>query len=154
MTIEVEATILINQPRERVFAAAAGETAALARHFTGYPPLIPGIVEAHVEGGDPPRANALRPVRLSDGTRIVERILAFEAPSRHRYEMAEMNTLQRLICTNMVSEWSFSDEGAGTRITWHYAIHEKPWRGVIGKVVAFFFQKAMQRCLDSIARAV
>ena len=154
MTIEVEATTLINQPRERVFAAAAGETAALARHFKGYVPLIPGIAEAHVEGGDPPRTGALRPVRLSDGTRIVERILAFEVPSRHRYEMAEMNTLQKLICTNMVSEWTFTDEGKGTRITWHYAIHVKPWRGPVGRLVAFFFQKAMQRCLDSIARSM
>ena len=151
-TIEVEASVVIDQPRERVFAAAAGETAALARHFKGYAPLIPGIVEAHVEGGDPPRAGALRPVKLSDGTSIVERILAFEVPSKHGYEMAQMNTLQRLICTNMVSEWRFTDEGKGTRIVWHYAIHAKPWRGGIGQVVGHFFQKAMQRCLDSIAR--
>ena len=152
MSIEVEATTLINQPRERVFAAAAGETAALARHFRGYPPLIPGIKAAHVEGGDPPRTGALRPVQLSDGTRIVERIVAFEVPSTHRYEMAEMNMLQKLICTNMVSEWRFTDEGKGTRITWHYVIHVKPWRALPGRLVAFFFQRAMQRCLDSIAR--
>jgi uncharacterized protein YndB with AHSA1/START domain len=151
MTIEVSARVFVPQPRERVFQAAAGETAALSRYFTGYPPLIPAIIEAEVEGGDPPRAGALRRVRMSDGSRIVERILAFEAPSLHRYDMAELNPLQRLLCVNMVSEWRFEAQGSGTRVTWDYSIHPRALRGAAAWLMGGLLRKAMQRCLDNLA---
>jgi hypothetical protein len=151
MPIEVSARVYIPRPRAQVFEAAAGKTAALSRYFTGFPPLIPAIVEASLEGGEPPRGGALRHVRMSDGSRIVERILAFEAPALHRYDMVELNPLQRILCTNMVSEWRFEEQGDGTRITWDYAVHPKPLRGPLARVVGALLRKAMQRCLDNIA---
>jgi uncharacterized protein YndB with AHSA1/START domain len=151
MPVEVEASVYIPRPRAEVFAAAAGQTAGLSRYFTGFPPLIPAIVEASLEGGDPPRAGALRNVRMSDGSRIKERILAFEAPALHRYEMVELNPLQRLLCSNMVAEWRFEEQGAGTRFTWRYAIHSLPRRGPLPRLMGYLLQRAMQRCLDNVA---
>ena len=155
MTITVLAEVRIARPVDVVFALAAGSTAALARFFTGHKPLIPAIRSASLVGqADPPVAGCLRDVALSDGTSIQERVLAFEAPRLHRYDMARMNPLQRLICTNMVSEWRFEADGEGAcRVTWEYAIHP---RGIIGRVlgplVAGQFQRAMQTCLDNLAR--
>lgn len=140
---------------DEVFAAAAGNTDNLAVFFTGNAPLIPGIAAASIDGGGGARAGALRTVKLTDGSIIKERITRFEAPHVHAYEMAEMNALQRLLCTNMVSTWTFADEGGATRITWHYEIVEK---GAVMRPLAWLvgrsFERAMQRCLDNVARAL
>lgn len=155
MAIEVEARGVIPRKLEEVFEEAAGKTENLARFFTGYPPLIPGIVSASLDGAAAPAPGVLRTVKLSDGTSIRERILEFEAPRLHRYDMAEMNPLQRLICTNMVSTWGFYDEGGATRIVWRYEIHPKgPLTLPLAWVVSRLFQRAMQRCLDNIAAAL
>lgn len=156
MTITVHAEARIARPVDVVFALAAGRTANLARFFMGHKPLIPGISSATLVGrDDPPVAGTLRDVALSDGTSIQERVLAFEAPRLHRYDMAKMNLLQRTFCTNMVSEWRFEPDGEGaSKVTWEYAIHERGLVGrMLGPLVARQFQRAMQSCLDNIGRA-
>ena len=154
MPIPCHAEAVVPLPIDDVFDRAAAQTAGLARYFGGHRPLVPAIRSARLlDRDDPPVAGALREVLLGDGTRIVERVLAFEAPRLHRYEMAEMNRLQRLLCSNMVGEWRFSPEGAGTRVDWDYVIHEHGLVGrLFGPLVARSFQRAMQRCLDAIAR--
>lgn len=155
MTIELEASVVVPRKVDDVFAAAAGDTDNLAKFFTGYAPLIPGIAAASIDGGGAPREGALRTVKLTDGTTIRERVTRFEAPRAHGYEMAAMNPLQRLFCTNMISLWTFADEGGATRVVWHYSIVEKgalTWP--LAWFVSRFFQRAMQRCLDNLARAV
>ncbi len=154
MVIEVEAQAVIPRRVEEVFDAAT-DPAGLARFFTGYPPLIPAIREATIDGGGAVAAGALRTVHLSDGTAIKERILAHEPGALHRYDMADMNSLQRMLCTNMVSEWRFSDVGGATRVVWRYAIHAKGGPVVPAAwVTARLFRRAMQRCLDNLAAAL
>ncbi|MBI5517925.1 MAG: SRPBCC family protein [Deltaproteobacteria bacterium] len=153
MPIHVQADLTIPRPPGHVFAIAAENPARLAEFFTGFKPLIPAILEASMDGGSGLVPGALRSVRLSDGSRIKERIVAFEAPRVHDYEMAVMNPLQKLLCTNMVSAWRFEPEGEGTKVTWTYTIHEKPGRAWLARLVASRFQRAMQRCLENIARA-
>ncbi len=155
MTTTVRAEVRIPRPVEAVFALAAGRTSNLARFFSGHKPLIPGIRSAVLVGReDPPLAGTLRDVALSDGTSIQERVLAFDAPRLHRYDMAKMNLLQRIICSNMVSEWRFAEDGDGARVTWEYTIHEHGLGGrLLVGLVSRNFQKAMQTCLDNIARA-
>jgi len=151
MPIQVTAHVFIPRPRAQVFEAAAGKSAGLSKYFTGFPPLIPAIVEATLEGGEPPRTGAIRHVRMGDGTRIVERVLAFEAPSLHRYDMVKMNPLQTLFCSNMVGEWRFEEQGSGTRVTWDYSIFPKTLRGGPARLIAALLRRAMQRCLDNLA---
>lgn len=156
MTLHCRAEVSIRRPIEAVFEAAAGHTDALARYFTGHFPLVPSIRSARLlDRDDPPVPGALREVKLGDGSRIVERVLAFEAPRLHRYEMAEQNRMQRLLCSNMVGEWRFESTTDGTHITWDYAIHEHGLAGrLLGKLVARSFERAMQRCLDNLARGL
>lgn len=155
MAIEVRAETLVARPVGEVFEEAAGRVESLAKYFTGYAPLIPGIREASFDHGAKPAPGALRTVKLTDGTTIKERVLEFEAPRVHGYDMAEMNALQRLICTNMVSRWTFAPEGEGTRVVWSYAIHPKgALMGPVAWLVSRFFEKAMQRCLDNVRAAM
>lgn len=154
MNIEVNASVTVAGHPDAVFSEAAGKVENLARFFTGYAGIIPGIREARLEGDGVMRAGALRRVQLSDGSVIKERILRFEPPQIHAYDMADMNTLQKLLCTNMESTWRFSPTGAGTRIDWHYRID--PRNGLVRPlclVVARLFERAMQRCLNNIAEA-
>lgn len=150
MSFVVEAERVIRAPRARVFEVATSN-ATLMKCFRGLKPLIPGIEEATIEGGGPAVTGSLRPVKLTDGTKIKERILLLEAPSVHRYDMLEMNLLQRLICENMISEWRFLEEGDSTRIVWRYEILP---RNVLVEPVTWIvsqaFRRAMQDCLDRI----
>lgn len=154
MSIEVNASIIAAGAPATVFDAAAGKVENLARFFTGYGGIIPGIKEARLEGDGVMRAGARREVRLSDGSVIKERILRFEPPLVHAYDMAEMNALQKLLCTNMESTWRFSPANDGTRIDWHYRIEPRGplWRPLCA-LVAWLFERAMQRCLNNIAEA-
>lgn len=151
MAIEVEAAAVIPRRAEEVFDVAV-DVRSLARFFTGEAPFIPGIREATIDGGGATVTGARRTVRLTDGTVIKERVLEVERPLRHRYDMAEMNPLQRRLCTNMVSRWEFTDVGGATRIVWRYAIHPRSaalWP--VTWLTARLFRRAMQRCLDRLA---
>lgn len=155
MVFEVEAVEVIPRKVEEVFREAAAEAAPIARYFVGFPPVIPAVLEATVDGGGAHATGALRTVRLGDGTVIKERVLALEAPHLHRYDMAEMNPTQRLLLTNMVAEWRFEDVGGATRVRWRYAFHPRniavaPATWVMAKV----FRVAMQRCLQRLAAAL
>lgn len=153
MDVEVQARVTVARPREEVFAAAADKTDNLVKYFTGFAPLIPAIREATLLDAAAPGPGVLRRVTLSDGSTLVERITAFESPRLHAYEMAEMNPLQRLLCTNMLSRWTFEEALGGTRVVWDYQILPRtalhlPLAWVVGRL----FARAMQRCLDNLAR--
>ncbi len=155
MAIEVEASAVIARKVGEVFDEAAGRVESLAKYFTGYAGVIPGIAAASIDGDGVMREGALRSVKLTDGTAIKERVTRFEAPRVHGYEMAEMNPLQRLICTNMISEWTFTAEGDSTRVVWRYRILPKGAVTLpLAWVVSRLFERAMQRCLDNLARAM
>jgi uncharacterized protein YndB with AHSA1/START domain len=155
MPIHVRAEVSIARPPSEVFRVAAEDAKSLALYFRGIPPLIPGIVEARFPEEGAPRPGMLRHVKLSDGSRVVERLLAFEAPRLHRYDMAEMQRLQKLLLTNMQGEWTFSPEGEGCRVVWDYSFFEKSavTRPVVW-LVAKLFRRAMQNCLDQLAAAM
>jgi uncharacterized protein YndB with AHSA1/START domain len=140
---------LIDGDVEAVFDAAT-DPAGLTRFFRGLPPVIPPIEEVTIEGGGPTRTGSLRSVRLGDGTQIMERVLELDRPHRHRYDMAEMNRTQRLLCSNMVADWKFSPEGNKTRVTWDYEIHGRLTMAAAAWLMSKLFQRAMQRCLDRI----
>jgi len=154
MPLSCKAEVYVDCPIARVFEAAAARTARLSRYFTGHGLLIPAIRSAKLlDRNDPPVAGALREVILADDSRIVERVLAFEAPKLHRYEMAEMNKVQKLFCTNMIGEWRFTAQGQGTWVAWDYEIHEQGFLGkLLGPLVAKHFERAMQTCLDNLAK--
>ncbi|MBL8600811.1 MAG: SRPBCC family protein [Myxococcales bacterium] len=152
MNIDVRAEVTVGRPLAEVFEAAAGRVDNLAKYFTGYAALIPAIVSASYDDGEAPRAGSLRTVKLSDGSAIKERVLAFEPNRAHDYDMAEMNTLQKLICTNMVSRWRFSERASTTRVVWDYTIEARPLLAPLGWLTAQLFERAMQRCLDNLQR--
>lgn len=152
MEFEVEAVEVIPRKVEEVFREAAAEAAPIARYFLGVPPVIPAVLEATVDGGGANVTGALRTVKLGDGTVIKERILALEAPHLHRYDMAEMNATQRLLITNMVSEWRFEDVGGATRVRWRYTFHPRNVAvAPAAWVMSRLFRVAMQRCLQRLA---
>ena len=64
MSIEVNASVTTRGTPDAVFAEAAGKVENLARFFTGYGGVIPGIREARLEGDGVMRAGALAVKRI------------------------------------------------------------------------------------------
>ena len=61
--------------------------------------------------------------------------------------------IQRLLIANMVGEWRFVDDGAGTRVTWRYTFFPRSLlRRPVVLVMGELFRRAMQRSLDNLAR--
>lgn len=154
MAIEIDATTVVPRPAEEVFDAML-DVAALPRFFTGVPPFVPAVREAFVEGGGAVATGARRVLRLADGSTVIERVLACDRPTLHRYDIAEMNALQRSLCTEMVSEWRFTDIGCATRVHWRYTLHPRGRAlAPVAWLAAKLLRRAMQRCLDHLAAAL
>jgi len=152
--IEVRAQVWVGAPITTTFSELLEDAAGLPRYFRGLPPLIPGIAAAQIIGDGETIEGSLRRVVLTDGTQICERVLRHERPTIHSYEMAEMNRLQRMICSQMTSEWRFEEEGTGTRIAWTYAIYPRnAMTKPITHLIARLFQRAMRRCLALVAES-
>lgn len=153
MNLVLTETISIPAPRAAVYAASM-DMEQLAACFRGFPPLVPGIQRIVYDGSGGLAVGATRLVYLADGSKVRERVLVVEPLVRHRYDMAEMNAMQRLLCTNMIADWTFADEGQGaTRISWNYEIQLRSallWP--VAKIVGWAFGQAMRRCLGEIAR--
>ena len=80
---------------------------------------------------------------------------AHEPGALHRYDMADMNSSQRMLCTNMVSEWRFRC-GRATWVVWRFTPSTRRGGAVVpaARVTARLFRRAMQRCLDNFAAAL
>jgi uncharacterized protein YndB with AHSA1/START domain len=144
----VRESIVIRAPRERVFRIAATED-SLPRFFRGALGLIPSIESMKTES--PVREGALREVVLGDGSRIVERVTAWDPPRFHAYEAHEKNPLQALLFAKLSASFAFEEEGEGTRVTWTYSLVPRtPFLLPVVALVLFAFRKAQRRCLEAI----
>jgi len=123
------------------------------RHFHGFKPLVPGIVQIIPEWQGPFKAGIIRKVVLSDGSSVRERVTEHKPYELHRYEMAELNSIQRLVCQGMSAEFTFEQAGANTHVVWTYQIKsENILQYPLVALVGWAFGKAMARCMASIAQ--
>lgn len=144
----VTTSVLIAAPRPRVFRVAAEED-ALPRFFRGALLIIPSIESMTTES--PCREGALRQVVLGDGSRIVERVVAWEPPRFHSYEAKEKNPLQALLFAELSASFTFEEEGDGTKVTWTYSLVPRSvFLTPVVSLVLFAFAKAQRRCLDAL----
>lgn len=149
----VEESVVIRAPRAHVFRVAAEED-SLPRFFHGALGLIPSITSMKTEA--PPREGALREVALGDGTRIVERIVAWEPPRLHAYEAHKKNPLQAFLFAKVAARFTFDEhEGDATKVTWTYSLVPKSFLVTpIVSIVLFAFRKAQRRCLDAMKKEI
>src|SRR5258706_1560771 len=87
MQMSTSASIEIARPREAVFdLSCACET--FTKLFGSRGPVA-GISVARMMDGQPLRTGARRHIEMSDGAILMEDIVAYERPSRHRYRWTQ-----------------------------------------------------------------
>ena len=146
----VRESVVIHAPIASVFRVAVEED-GLHKFFRGALGVIPSIESMKTES--PARVGALREVVLGDGSRIVERIVAWDPPRLHGYEAHEKNPLQAFLFERVAAEFAFEEVGDTTRVTWTYSLAPKSvWLTPIVSVVLFAFRKAQRRCLDALKK--
>lgn len=124
------------------------------KYFKGFPPLIPAIRKITPLWTGPAAVGGLRRVDLGDGSSVVERITTHESPRLHRYEMAELNFMQKLVCQKMHAEFILKDSGDRAEVTWTYWIESSnPLQYPLVAFLSWAFKKAMIRFMDGAARA-
>lgn len=151
MIVTARAQIDIAHPRPSTFEyAVAASTLPLA--FVGYG-LIPAIRAATLLAPGPLASGQRRRIENSDGSVLIEEVLAVEQDNLHRYRIVSgLKPPFSLLVRWGESEWRFLNEGTGTRIEWRYdfALTTPLVWPFAAAVIRGQFQGAMQRCLDRL----
>jgi hypothetical protein len=152
MDVHLTARRHFRAPPGAVFALAA-DAARFPGTFRGYGP-IPSIrtITPHA----PPAVGSTRELENSDGSRPLERITAFEPPSRHAYVLSGLRAPFSWLVRCGHAEWSFAPAAAGTEVAWRYRFeltNPLAWP-IAWPLLHGFFRTAMNRCLDAMARVV
>src|SRR5262245_35546230 len=119
MQLGTRAEIEVARPVERIFDfAVACET--FPRVLLPLGPL-PGVSGAEMLDGAEPKPGARRRILLSDGSSVLEELLAFERPLRHCYRWVEPpRGALALLVRQGQGDWRFAPSARGTRIAWSY----------------------------------
>ena len=124
------------------------------RFYPKFGPL-PAVVRVD---GQPPTWDApgfTRTLRLSDGGSVVETITDSDPGVFFGYDLTAFQRLFGRLVSGARAEWTFTAEGAATRIRWSYAFHPLPGRGLLVRaIVAAFWAPYMRRVLPSIVTAI
>ena len=92
----------------------------------------------------------------TDGSALTEQITALEPPTRHAYTLSGFRAPFSWLVTLGESEWLVSAKGSGVHVRWDYRfVLTGFWVYPVAAVLLkFFMARAMQRCLDNLARAL
>ena len=141
-------------PIEAVFDMAV-DCQGLPRYLHALGP-IPGVRRAHMVDDQPPAMGAKREVIFSDGSTMLEEILAFDRPTRHCYRWLKppappFNRLVRSACSDV----RFTPTAAGARVDWSYRFElTSPWISPIALLAAMLMQRWMQTGLQRLPEAL
>ena len=112
---------MIDAPRERVFALAAGEDVPAI--FQKHGPF-PGAVR--FDGAREWRAvGDRRTIHLSDGTHLNEELTEIDPAARFVYRASGFEGPSGALIAQATGDWRFFDENGGTRVSWTYSFAPK-----------------------------
>lgn len=154
MQLGTHAEIEVARPAERVFDfAVACET--FTRVLLPLGPL-PGVQRAEMLDGAEPKAGARRRILLSDGTSVLEELLAFERPLRHCYRWVEPpRGALALLVRGADGDWRFSTTARGTRIAWSYRFElSSALAAPLALPIVWLFRSWMKRGLERVREAL
>ena len=152
MQLEVVVSTEVDAAPERAFDFAAANE-VFPRILRAYGP-IPGIASIEMLDGARLAAGSRRRVLMTDGTEILEELLAYDRPQRHRYRWLNAPKPPfSLLVSRGEGDWIFRAAGSGTRIEWTYTFDlTSPLVALPAKLVLAIFKRWMQRGLDEVAR--
>jgi len=121
--------------------------------FTGYGP-VPSIQCVVLEM--PLAVGATRRIHNSDGTVLTECVTSLDPPNHHGYTLAGFTAPFSWLVSKGHADWHVIAENGGSRVQWRYDFTlAKAWLcPATWLLLKIFMARAMQRCLDNMARAL
>ena len=153
MKIQTRAGIDIASPVERVFDLAV-DMARLCELMTKVGP-IPGVASMEMQGGRSPGVGAQRTVTMTDGSTIVEEILALDRPRRHAYRWRNPpGPPFSLLVRGAEADWAFTARDGGARIDWTYTFTLTSFIAYpLAALVVMLFRRWMVNALEHLKSA-
>ncbi|ALN63965.1 hypothetical protein GLA29479_3103 [Lysobacter antibioticus] len=160
MRVSLLAERSISATPEAVFALAL-DPERFPALFEGYGP-IPGL--HRITPLAPPAVGSMRSLENEDGSRLMERITAFDPPRRHAYTLSGFRGPLAWLAREGHADWTFAAESiersantpTSTRVLWRYDFE---LTNVLAWPFAWpllhgFMQVAMRQCLERMAEAL
>lgn len=160
MRVSLLAERSISATPEAVFALAL-DPERFAALFEGYGP-IPGL--RRITPLAAPAVGSMRSLENQDGSRLMERITAFDPPHRHAYTLSGFRGPMAWLAREAHADWRFDadsadDAAAGassTRVRWRYDFeltHAVAWP-FAWPLLWGFMRAAMRQCLERMAESL
>jgi hypothetical protein len=116
---------------------------------------LPAVVAVHRQPADWDVVGYSRTLELSDGGSVVETITQSDPGVFFGYDLSAFQKPFGRLVSGARAEWTFSPEGATTRIRWSYAFYPLAGRGLaVRAIVALFWAPYMRRVLPTIVTAI
>jgi carbon monoxide dehydrogenase subunit G len=118
--------------------------------FTGFGP-IPAVEAITLHA--PLAVGSTRELRNGDGSRLLERVTALQAPQHHAYTLTGLRPPLAWLARAGHADWRFVPTAGGTRVRWRYRwelTHGLAWP-VAAPLLHGFMRTAMARCLAAMA---
>lgn len=154
MKLDARATVHVPRPPEEVFDFAVANQ-NLSRMLQRKGP-IPGVTGAELVEGSELRAGARRRVSMTDGSSLIEELIALDRPRVHEYRWAHPPPAPfSLLIRGGHATWTFKPEGGGTRVDWLYTFElASPLALPLAAVAAALFRSWMQQGLARLRAAL
>jgi hypothetical protein len=135
-----------------VFALANSAEDA-PRLFTGWGPF-PATDRVEVIGGAPLEVGARRRVYFSDGSQILEEILAYDPGSAWSYSLVDIGRPFALLVREGRADWRLEKHDEGVRVRWTCTFElQSALLWPVASVPMLLFGRMMHRTLANIAHA-
>ncbi|MEZ4775599.1 MAG: SRPBCC family protein [Bacteroidia bacterium] len=134
-------------------ASIASEIADTSKwsEFKGYA-FLPGIRKAEYEKRTDNMIGARITVENTDGSRHVEEILVWKPGEKITMKLCEFSPPLNRLATHFLEEWTFTQEGTGTKVTRSFQLFPK---SVLTRpflwLISLVFRRAINAHLDWMA---
>lgn len=154
MKLDTRATVHVQRPPEEVFDFAVANQ-SLPRLLLPFGP-IPGVTAVELIEGSELRAGGRRRVSMTDGSAMIEEILALDRPLRHEYRWTHPPPAPfSLLIRSGHAVWDFAPERGGTRVEWRYTFElTSPLALPLAAPAVALFRRWMGRALERIPGAI
>jgi Polyketide cyclase / dehydrase and lipid transport len=151
--VAITRTAVIPGPPAAVFDFVAAED-VLPKVLTGYGPL-PAVLRTSGHTGAWDVAGSARLIHLADGSTVREQVTHYSRGSHFAYRVWEFgNPLLKRLATGARGEWTFTPEGAGTRVVWTYTFTATNGLAALplSAITRLFWRGYMEVCLANTRR--
>ena len=149
MAVHLAAERHFNAPIDAVFALSV-DPQRFPAAFTGMGP-IPALTAIAPDA--PSAVGSTRQLTSADGSRLTERIVAWEPPRLHRYVLSGFASPLAWLVRAGTAQWQLTERDGGTFVQWTYDFELTTplvWP-IAAPLLKLFMQGAMKRCLDNLA---